>query len=159
MLKQLDVIFEIKAQPPIKEYKSPIENYKILEVELNSADSIDLLPLPGIGKVLSGRIIKYRDLLGGFYTLNQLTEVYGVKKEFLDKIKPNIQIDESLIRKLDLNTLKESELAKHPYISNYQAKAIIKFRQLEGKLVNPEDLILNNILSAEELERLKPYIQ
>lgn len=150
--------FEVAATPQT-DIQVKKHSAETLIVELNSADSLALIPVPGIGNVLAARIIKYRNQLGGYTSMDQLTEVYGITQEKLDKLRLHLKIDLSLIRKIDLNTMKEFELAKHPYLTNYQAKAIVKLRQSKGTSITTEDLILNNILNEEELEKLIFYIQ
>ncbi len=128
-----------------------------LVVELNSADSIQLKRLPGIGDKLSKRIVKYRDLLGGFHSLNQLNEVYGLSEQTIQLIKNQITIDDTKIKKMDLNFADLYELAKHPYLQKNLAGQIIKFRTKNGSI---RDLIVlrdSMILNIDEYNRLKPY--
>jgi len=97
-------------------------------IELNSADSIALRALPGIGDKLSKRIIKYRDLLGGYSSVSQLKEVYGLKEQTIDVIDELITIDSTKIKKLDLNFSEMNELAKNPYIQRKMEVKIVKFK-------------------------------
>ena len=56
-----------------------------LSVELNSADSVTLQLLHGIGPAYARRIVNYRDRLGGFVSTTQLLEVYGFGPELWKK--------------------------------------------------------------------------
>jgi DNA uptake protein ComE-like DNA-binding protein len=125
-------------------------------VEINSADSARLEALPGFGGVLSGRIIKYRAMLGGFYSVDQLNEVYGLKDEYLSKAVPYLTVEAGDISKLRINFLSESELAKHPYISYKYARAIVGFRSEKGKINGVEDI--SAVLGGEELKKIEPYL-
>ncbi len=116
-------------------------------IELNSADSTDLIKIYGIGNVFSKRIVKYRDLLGGFYKIEQLKEVYGINDSIYTCIESSFIIDTNLIKKIDINTINELSLAKHPYLSKYDARAIIAFRKFkDGKIENIEELKKNKII-------------
>jgi len=129
-----------------------------LLIELNTADTSDLILLEGIGPVISGRIIKYRTLLGGFAEFNQLKEVYGINEELLIKLSGKIEIDTTFLKKINVNSADESTLAKHPYISNYQAKAIIKYRNSIGRILQKNILLENNIFTPEEFLRIDSYL-
>lgn len=126
-------------------------------IELNSADSVSLKQLPGIGDKLSKRIVKYRDLLGGFYSISQLREVYGLDEATLKRIENKITIDGAKIKKLNLNFSDQAELSRHPYIQLNLAKKIIKFRAKYGSITDWSILQDSMILNIDEYNRLKPY--
>ncbi len=126
-------------------------------LEINSADSVELEFLPGIGDKLSKRIVKYREALGGFYSLEQLKEVYGLTPETITLITKMITLDKSKIRKLDFNFSDVKELSKHPYLRNNLSKQIIRFRTKYGKITSLEVLQDSMILNIDEYNRLKPY--
>lgn len=132
---------------------------RIFQVEINSADSVELKKLPGIGEKLSKRIVKYRDLLGGFYEINQLKEVYGLREETVKSLEEMIIIDQGKIKKVDLNFADRNELARHPYIQKERAQQIIQFRTKYGSINNPSVLCDSMILNMEEYARLKPYLK
>jgi competence ComEA-like helix-hairpin-helix protein len=136
---------------PAKETKEP------LLIEINTADSLRLEQLSGIGKVLSKRIIKYRDMLGGFYAIDQLKEVYGLTESTFVQIEKNIRIDKSGIRKIDFSFGDINDLARHPYIKRNLAGKIIKFRSRYGNISNPAILRDSLILTNEEYNKIKPY--
>lgn len=129
-----------------------------MQIEINAADSIELMRLPGIGDKLSKRIVKYRDLLGGFHTLAQLKEVYGLNEEVIRRIDEFITVDPRRIRKVDLNFAEWNELAKHPYIQKNTANQIIKFRTKYGNIQKSSVLLDSMILNIDEYARLKPYL-
>lgn len=129
---------------------------KIL-IELNSADSIALELLPGIADKLSKRIVKYRDILGGFYTVNQLKEVYGISDQTFILIEDKLTLDVSKIKKLNLNFSDVNELSKHPYLKKNLARQIVNFRTKNGKISDLSILRDSMILNIDEYNRLKPY--
>jgi DNA uptake protein ComE-like DNA-binding protein len=129
---------------------------KIEVVELNGSDSLKLLSVPGIGPVLSSRIIKYRKMLGGYYAVEQLHEVYGLKDEHFNMASAHLRVDAKAIIRFNINFASVSELGKHPYIGFKTAKRIVKQRDEKGKYGSAEQL--GAILSADSLNRLLPYL-
>jgi len=147
------VVIEGKQKVPSGEKLA--ENARV--IDLNSADSIQLKQLPGIGSVLSKRIVKYRDLLGGFYSVNQLKEVYGLSEQTIRQIEEKVKLDNSKIRKIDLNFADADELSKHPYLKKNRATQIVKFRTKNGSLRDFSILRDSMILNIDEYNRIKPY--
>ena len=144
-----------KKERLASEGKNEVED---IQIEINSTDSIELKKLPGIGSKLSKRIVKYRDLLGGYYSLAQLKEVFGLSEQVIQQINGMVKVDPTKVRKIDLNFTEWYELAKHPYIQKDVAKKIIKFRTKFGNIRNPEVLQDSMILNIDEYIRLKPYL-
>lgn len=127
-------------------------------VELNTADTTILKKIPGIGSTFARRIIKYRDLLGGFYTVEQLAEVYGIDEERYNAMKSWFSIDLSAISQLSVNQLSAKKLACHPYVSYKQARAIEHLVHQKGKLTGWENLSLLEEFSEFDHQRLNPYL-
>ena len=127
-------------------------------LDINSCDSASLCRLPGIGPVLSARIIKYRHLLGGFARSDQLKEVYGLPEETYDLIKGRIFSDTIAIRKIDINSAGYKELASLPYFEKYDISSILKYRELKGKFTSMSDLINNKILTVEKASKVQDYL-
>lgn len=130
---------------------------EITAIDLNTADSTELELLPGIGDKLSKRIVKYRDMLGGFYSVTQLKEVYGLNEQTIQLIAPMLTIDHTKIKKIEWNFADAFELSKHPYLRNNLSKQVVKFRSKNGSISNLEILRDSMILNIDEYNRLKPY--
>lgn len=130
-----------------------------LKINVSIADAQQLELLPGIGSVLGKRIVKYRDLLGGFFSIGQLSEVYGMTDSTFKRIEPYIVVEPDSCRKIDLNRATEIELVRHPYIQKYQAKAILKYREVMGRIKDEKDLLSNQVFTKPEWERIVHYIQ
>ena len=127
-------------------------------IEINSADSIILDELPGIGPAFARRIIKYREMLGGFAYPEQLKEVYGMDSARLSGFIKLIRVDTSRIRKIDINTATFKELLAHPYLEYDQVKAIARFRDKKGMLVSPEELWAAGVLADSLRLCLSQYL-
>lgn len=127
-------------------------------LDLNSCDSASLESLPGLGPVLSLRIIKYRNLIGGYVSVDQLKEVYGMPEETIKIIKERVYADTALIKKVKVNIAEYKELIRNPYFKKEDVTAILKYRELKGDLENIEQMTENNLISPETLEKLKPYL-
>jgi DNA uptake protein ComE-like DNA-binding protein len=127
-------------------------------IDINSCDSASLVTLPGIGPVLSARIIKYRHLLGGFVSVNQLTEVYGLPVETFDLIKGKVYTDSSTVLRISINSAGYKELSRLPYFEKYEVTAILKYRELKGNIAGMADLIENKLITEEKAGKVRPYL-
>lgn len=124
-------------------------------VDLARADTTLLKQVPGIGPYFARRIVDYRDRLGGFYAVHQLMEIEGFPEQALDYM----ELGESSIRKLRVNDLTLTQLRRHPYLSFYQAKAILDYRRLYGDLKDIAQLRLSKDFTDADLARLAPYLE
>jgi competence ComEA-like helix-hairpin-helix protein len=127
-------------------------------IDINTSDTLQLIKIPGIGSSFAKRITSYRNLLGGYYRLEQLQEVYGMYEELYEKIIPYMQTDTDKIIPIPVNTASLDKLRSHPYINFYQAKAIIEIRKKKGKLENIHEFYLLEEFTEEDIERMKPYL-
>ncbi|MDD2538010.1 MAG: helix-hairpin-helix domain-containing protein [Bacteroidales bacterium] len=128
-------------------------------VELNTADSAELVKLYGIGPYYAMKIIRYRERLGGFAIPEQLLEVEGIDTDRLEGFYDKVFTDTSFIRKTDLNTATEDQLASHLYIGRYLARCIIRYRQSrETGTCSMEDLVKDKILTDEQALKIRWYL-
>jgi competence ComEA-like helix-hairpin-helix protein len=128
-------------------------------IELNTADTLDLQALRGVGSTYAQRIYNYRKSLGGFNNREQLKEVYGMTFELYEMLLPHITIDSFKIVKINVNTATIKQLYKHPYIDFYLAKAIVKYRTKEGVINSFSDLQSIYLFDDSTLKKLEPYIE
>ena len=124
-------------------------------LDLNNADSLALISLPGIGPYYSSRILRYREQLGGYVRISQLCEINGLPDSVM---KWFVLADTVNVRPLPVNEMTLSELRKHPYMNFYQARSIVEFRRERGKIRNPEQLSMMEEFTTQDIERLLPYI-
>ena len=130
---------------------------QIVSLEINSADSADLMKLKIPGYLIS-KILVYREQLGGYSSSFQLLEIYHFPEYIFERIHPILQVDTSLIQPLGINTKSEEELALHPYLSFKEAKVIVLFRKNNGNFKNQDDFNKIIALPEETKDRLKPYL-
>lgn len=127
-------------------------------VELNTADTVTLKKVPGIGSAFANRIVKYRNLLGGFYVVGQLAEVYGIDEERYEAMKSWFSVDRSVINQLHVNQMSAKNLARHPYISYKQALVIEQQVRKKGKLAGWDELSLLEEFTESDRNRLEAYL-
>jgi DNA uptake protein ComE-like DNA-binding protein len=127
-------------------------------IELNSADSTELVKLNGIGPVYASRIIKYRKLLGGFYSGSQLLEVYNFPEETYQTIKNRLVVDTTQITKIRLNFAGYIELIRHPYLEKEHVQSILNYRDKNGPFDTVEQIYSVNLVDSVTFYRLKPYL-
>jgi len=149
-------------------YKSNNDNYdrkeypkhekKPLIVDINKADSAELEKLPGIGKKLAGRIIHFREKLGGFYDINQVSETYGLADSTFHLIEPMLRIAEPNVAKININKSDVYQLRKHPYIGWPIANVLIRYRQQHGDFKSVDAIREIGAISPDVAIKLLPYL-
>jgi len=127
-------------------------------VEINGADTLELTKIRGIGPSFARGIYKYREKLGGFYEKEQLLEVFRITDSIYQAIAPQIIVDESLLRKININQATEQEMFAHPYFRNGIGKAIFNYRKQHGDYKRMEDLNKLHLLDEAKIRKIKPYI-
>ena len=127
--------------------------------DINTADEAQLRTIKGIGEVLSARIVKFRDKLGGFVRPGQYEQVYGLRPEVVDRLKQRTYISPNFRpQRLNINTADVKILAAHPYLTYQQAQAIVRYREQHGPFPHLEALKDLVLMDAATLEKSKPYL-
>jgi competence ComEA-like helix-hairpin-helix protein len=139
---------------PKKEYVKVFKYPEGTQIDVNSADTIELKKIPGIGSGIAGSIVRYRERLGGFYALNQLEEVKHVTPDLLKWFK----LENDSVRKVEINKAGLDKLRAHPYLNFYQAKIIIEHRRTKGAIKSLSQLALYEEFAEKDLNRLSAYI-
>ncbi|MFN2440117.1 MAG: ComEA family DNA-binding protein, partial [Chitinophagaceae bacterium] len=127
-------------------------------VNVNSDDTTAFIALPGIGSKLAYRITNFRDKLGGFYSVEQVKETYGLADSTFQKIKPYLNVNADAVKKININTATKDELKVHPYIKWNLANAIVEYRTQHGNYKNLQEL--KNIVLIDETtyNKIAPYL-
>lgn len=143
---------------PIKQKETTIKKVELKSIELNSADTTELKKLKGIGSYYASKIIKYRNRLGGFYSVSQLNEVYGIKPEVLEENKAVLIVDSTLIRKININTITKEELKQHPYIKWNVANSIVLYRINHGDYKTVQNIQNSDLVNDELYRKIVRYL-
>ncbi len=125
------------------------------KVPINASDTTVLKRIPGVGSYYASQIVKYREKLGGFVSVQQLDDLQNIPADVQDYLS----FDPVPLRKVNVNTLSINRMIMHPYITFYQAKAIKDFIQKNGPLKSLSQLSLNKNFTDADIQRLEPYVE
>jgi len=169
-LYQMDSLLFAKLEPFIDLPRRPrfdtkpsataypnVPNRDTISISINQSATDEWALLRGIGPVLSSRIVAFRDKLGGFSSIDQVAETFGLPDSTFQQIKEHLRMD-TPPAKLSINALPAEQLAEHPYISWKQAKAVTSFRTNHGPFSSVADFQVLRIFTVEEHRRLEPYL-
>lgn len=140
--------------PPPESRWTGIEKLPVgATIDLNGADTILLQRVPGIGPSFARRIVKYRDLLGGYYVVEQLQEVYGMERERYDKIAPYFVI-RTQVKPLEVT---QDSIPYHPYLQ-WRHRRVLKELLRKGAPITWTELMQSPAFSRDDSLRLAPYL-
>lgn len=151
---ELEPFIKIKSEQEL----SPQQEEAFVIIEINSADSLALLTIKGIGPAFANRILKYRTQLGGFAWPEQLLEIYGIDEEKFNGIKESLSVDAARIIQLAINKEEFKVLLKHPYLNYQQVKSIVGYREKIGPINKITDLKQLEGFTEKDIARLIPYL-
>lgn len=128
-------------------------------LELNGCDSAALVALPGVGPAFARGILRYREQLGGYHSLDQLAEVYVLqdKPEAVARLRELLWVDTALVRRVPMNSGTVEQLAAHPYLRWKLAKALVAYRRQHGPFRTPEDMRGCVLIDEGTLRTFAPY--
>jgi len=152
--ERLAPYISLKPEPPENIESIP---HVIARIPLNTSDSAALVSLPAIGPSFARRIVAYRNLLGGFYTFDQLKEIYGMDSVRENILKKYTVLDSLNIKKINLNTVGYQSLISHPYLTKKEVQDILQYREFCDSISEAEELLNNQILEQEKFNRIRPY--
>ncbi|MBQ8265908.1 MAG: helix-hairpin-helix domain-containing protein [Bacteroides sp.] len=135
--------------------KKPFKYPEGTLVDVNSSDTTELKKIPGIGSGIAKAIVAYRSRLGGFYSLEQLTEIEYITPSLVKWFK----LEGPVLRPLKVNKAGLEALRAHPYLNFYQAKVIVEHRRKKGQLKSLSQLSLYEEFTEKDLERLSAYLK
>ena len=147
-----------------KEFKSKYKSFenkkeKIVVLDINQATKEDLIKVYGIGPALSDRILKLKDLLGGFVSMEQMNDVWGLSPEVVENLNKNFKVSVlPKVNKVDINNASIKELMLFPYFKYALAKAIVTYRSMNGDFKNNADLTKINGFPNEKLNIISLYL-
>ena len=136
------------------EYKKPAPQ----TVDINTSDTTAFISLPGIGNKLAQRIVTFRDKLGGFYSVDQIRETYGLPDSVFQIIKPKLTLTNSAVKQININTANVDEMKSHPYIKYNLANAFIQYRTQHGNFSSVADIKKIMIITEDIFNKVSPYL-
>ena len=141
----------------------PTKTVKVYEKrvrqDINLADSASLKKVYGIGEKLALRILRFRDLLGGYVSMTQLKDVYKLDSAVIKRLESQYFIEQDFIpKKLDINNAGQQDLAAHPYLSSGAAHAIVAYRLNHGEFQRIEDLRKIPAIDSIMFRKVRPYL-
>lgn len=128
------------------------------KIEINSADSATLVTVRGIGPKTAQAIVSYRKLLGGYVSIEQLSEIKCVTSENFARFSSQICCDSCVFSKIDINFAPASELERHPYMTRRAINRIIQLRKSKGGWKSIEEIVNDDIFTPEQVSALAPYL-
>lgn len=131
---------------------------KQVSIEINSADTEELQKVKGIGSVFASRIVRYREKLGGFINVQQLTEVKGIDSTNYNDIAAQVYVNPYAIRKIRVNEADINELSAHPYISYNIALSLVNYRKQHGRFEVLTDIKKSLLVNDDVYEKISPYL-
>ncbi len=129
-----------------------------LNIDLSFADSTELLKLPGIGPAFARRIVNFRTKLGGFYSIDQIKEVWGMTDSLYSLIKPQLTLSDTTPANISINVVSIEEIGKHPYVGFSLARVIVNYREQHGVFSSIEHLKKVPLVTDEIFRKLAPYL-
>ena len=158
--RNLPSVYKGNHQP----YKSTLysnawkrEKKQVWQIDINQADSLAWIALPGIGPAFAKRILAYRERLGGFHRVAQLKEVYGLDTLWANQYIAQFHVGKGIFRYLYINRADWKEF-RHPYLPYRQANLVLNYRKQHGSFQNWEDLKKVQQLDEAVWQKLSPYL-
>lgn len=130
---------------------------RLTKVDPNTADTALLQRIPGVGTWISRNIVEQRKRLGGFHAVEQLLEVKYFSPELLEWFE--VDTLTAKIEKISINTASFQRLNSHPYIAYEQARDLLRYIRLYGRIADIDALRRTGIFTEDELARLQPYLR
>ncbi|WP_276378488.1 helix-hairpin-helix domain-containing protein [Flavobacterium sp. H4147] len=150
---------EFKTEKKEYEKKPSYNKEKIVLTDINQASQEDLIKIYGIGEALSSRILKQKEILGGFVSMEQLEDVWGLSPEVIAELNKHFKIVmPASFKKIPINDASLKELAQFPYFKYALAKQIVTYRSMNGNFNNIEDLSKIKGFPVEKAKIISLYL-
>jgi len=136
------------------------EKEVIVVKDINHADAEDLIKIRGIGEGISARILKEREKLGAFASMDQMQFIWGLSPDVVDYLNQYFRVvDDSNIKKININTAPLKELAVFPFFNYTLAREIVIFRSMNTKIKGAEDLTKIKGFPVEKVKIIALYLE
>jgi competence protein ComEA len=134
------------------------KKFNLQTIDINTADTSLFIALPGIGSKLAARIVAFREKLGGFYSIEQIAEVYGLQDSVFQRIRHFFLLNDPLVKKININTASVDELKAHPYIKYNIANALVAYRNEHGPFSTTEEIKKVSAITMEVYAKIEKYL-
>ena len=132
---------------------------KIVIIDINRASQEELIKIYGIGEAISLRILKFKESLGGFVSMEQMKDVWGLSPEVIENLNLHFKVLAlPNVKKIDINNASIKELSQFPYFNYQLAKQIVTFRSMNGDIKNIDDLTKIKGLSIDKANIIVLYL-
>jgi DNA uptake protein ComE-like DNA-binding protein len=132
---------------------------KIIVLDINQASKEDLMKVFGIGEALSDRILKQKELFGGFVSMEQMKDVWGLSPEVVENLNKYFKVSIlPKVKKFNINNASVKELSQFPYFRYALAKSIVTYRSMNGDIKGSADLIKINGFPIEKIKIIELYL-
>lgn len=132
---------------------------KVLK-DINLATAEDLKKVYGIGDGLSARILKEKDKLGGFVSMEQLQDVWGLSPEVVENLNRDFKVGAlPKVMKFNINQLGVKELMAFPYFKYPVAKSIVTYRSMNNEIQSVEDLAKIPNFPIDKIQIIALYLE
>jgi DNA uptake protein ComE-like DNA-binding protein len=133
---------------------------KIVVTDINQATQEDLIKIYGIGEAISLRILKEKESFGGFVSMEQMKDIWGLSPEVIENLNLHFKVSVlPYIQKIDVNNASIKELSQFPYFKYPISRKIVNYRSMNGDFKNAEDLTKNIGLSIEKANIIALYLK
>jgi DNA uptake protein ComE-like DNA-binding protein len=132
---------------------------KIAIIDINQATQEDLIKIYGIGEAISIRILKFKESLGGFVSMEQMNDIWGLSPEVIENLNTHFKVSAlPKLKKIDINNASIKELSEFPYFKYPISKNIVTFRSMNGDFKNSDDLTKIKGMSIEKANIIVLYL-
>lgn len=139
--------------------KEVFKNFKPKPMGINSVTSKKLQYIRGIGPFYANKVIEYRNMLGGYYSLEQLLEINRFSASLLDSLEQRCFVDRENIKKMDLNIVSVSDMQSHPYFRVSVARDIVSLRNKLTSFKEVSDILQSELIDEKLFNRISPYLE
>ena len=142
------------TRPPLPQ--KPQQDLKELVVDINTASATEWDALPGIGEVLSKRLVNYRAALGGFVSVDQVANVYGLDSAWVDDNRERLKVQAGSHEVLCLDSVTFKSLVRHPLFDADQTRKVLR---AWGRGCKDVDAFWHRLApTQEEKQAWEPYL-
>lgn len=140
------------------ENKSLINKEVIKILDINLATKEDLMKIYGIGNGISERILNQKAAYGGFVSMEQMEEIWGLSPEVIENLKSHFKISiVPNVKKLNINNASVKELTYFHNFGYALAKEIVTYRTMKGDIMI-EDLTKIKDFPVDRIKIIALYL-